>query len=259
MDYKLRHKIWKRDNSTCQMCNKELFEVVDLYQETLDEFASINEIPWNPPKYKPKRQLPFIPLESEIDSLIARAGKKLATSLQLIKETGMRIGEACKLKWINVDLQRNTITVNDPEKGSNPRMFKVSCKLAAMINNLPRKYDHIFGKQKPRSIAAHLGIVRKRLAIKLQNPRLNHIHFHTLRHWKATVEYHKTRNLLHVMQMLGHRDIKSTLIYTHLIEFEGDEYHSAVAKTTEEAKELIETGFEFVCTHQDLLLFRKRK
>ena len=27
----------------------------------------------------------------------------------------------------------------------------------------------------------------------------------------------------------------------------------------EEAKELIETGFEYVCTHQDLLLFRKRK
>ena len=98
-----------------------------------------------------------------------------------------------------------------------------------------------------------------RLAKKLQNPRLNHIHFHTLRHWKATMEYHKTRDLLHVMQMLGHTDIKNTLIYTHLIEIEGDEYHSAVAKTTEEAKELIKTGFEYVCTHQDLLLFRKRK
>ena len=222
-------------------------------------FASLNQIPWKPPKYKPKRQLPFIPLENEIDSLIARAGKKLATSLQLVKETGMRIGEACKLKWINVDLERNTITVNDPEKGSNPRMFKVSCKLSAMLNNLPRKNDYVFGKQKPRSIAVHLRIVRMRLAKKLQNPRLNHIHFHTLRHWKATVEYHKTRDLLHVMQMLGHRDIKNILIYTHLIEFEGDEFHSAVAKTTEEAKELIETGFEYVCTHQDLLLFRKRK
>ena len=54
-------------------------------------FAAINEIPWNPPIYKPKRQLPFNPLESEIDSLIARAGKKVATSLQLVKETGMRI------------------------------------------------------------------------------------------------------------------------------------------------------------------------
>jgi hypothetical protein len=45
MDYKLRNKIWKRDNSTCQMCNKKLFEVVDLNQEAIDELASIRKIP----------------------------------------------------------------------------------------------------------------------------------------------------------------------------------------------------------------------
>ena len=73
------------------------------------------------------------------------------------------------------------------------------------------------------------------------------------------MEYHKTRDILHVMQMLGHKDIKNTLICTHLIEFEGEEYHSAVAKTTEEAKSLIEEGFEYICTHQESLLFRKRK
>ena len=74
------------------------------------------------------------------------------------------------------------------------------------------------------------------------------------------MEYHKTRNLVYVMQMLGHRDIKNTMIYTHLIDLENDdEYHSAVAKTTDEAKNLIESGFEYICSHQDLMLFRKRK
>ena len=57
---------------------------------------------------------------------------------------------------------------------------------------------------------------------------------------------------------LGHRDTKNTLIHTHLIDFEGDEYHSAVAKTTEEERNLIETGFEYVCTNHDIILFRKR-
>ena len=118
-------------------------------------------------------------------------------------------------------------------------MFKVSCKLSAMINNLPRKNGYIFGKLKQKSIVGHRRILRMRPAKKLQNPRLTYIHFHTLRHWKATIEYHKTRDLLHVMQMLGHRDVKNTLIYTHLIEFKGNDFHSAVAKTTEEAKELI--------------------
>lgn len=94
---------------------------------------------------------------------------------------------------------------------------------------------------------------------KLANPRIMQIHFHTLRHWKATMEYQKTKNILHVMDMLGHRNIESTLVYTHLISFEGDEYHSAVAKSVEEARKLLETGFEYVCQKDDSMLFRKRK
>lgn len=61
------------------------------------------------------------------------------------------------------------------------------------------------------------------------------------------------------MEMLGHRNVKTTLIYTQLITFESDEYHSAAAKSVEEARKLIEAGFEYVCTHDDMMLFRKRK
>jgi len=222
-------------------------------------FASINDIRWDPPKYAPKRTLPFLPLESEIDALISAGGRKLATTLQLVKETGMRIGEACKLKWIDVDLEHNTVTVNDPEKGSNPRMLKISSKLAAMLNVLPKNNERVFGKQNPKNVAGHLRWLRKRLAKKLQNPRLNQIHFHTLRHWKASTEYHRTRDIIHVKEMLGHKAIQSTLIYTHLITFESDEYHSAAARDIEEARSLIEAGFEYVCTHQDTMVFRKRK
>jgi hypothetical protein len=45
----------------------------------------------------------------------------------------------------------------------------------------------------------------------------------------------------------------------HLITFESDEYPSAVAKTVDEAKSLIEAGFEYVTTYDDKMLFRKRK
>jgi len=30
--------------------------------------------------------------------------------------------------------------------------------------------------------------------------RLSTHHFHTLRHWKATIEYHKTKNVVHIMK-----------------------------------------------------------
>ncbi|MGD0978956.1 MAG: tyrosine-type recombinase/integrase [Candidatus Bathyarchaeia archaeon] len=101
---------------------------------------------------------------------------------------------------------------------------------------------------------------RKTLARKLQNERLLQITFHTFRHWKATMEYHKTRDILHVMQLLDHRSIASTLVYTQLVEWETSEYHLATAKTTEEAKQLLESGFEYVCTTPEcIMLFRKRK
>ena len=73
------------------------------------------------------------------------------------------------------------------------------------------------------------------------------------------MEYHKTKDILYVMRLLGHRNIKNTLIYTQLIEFENDEFVCKVAKTVQEASDLIENGFEFICAFEDAKLFRKRK
>jgi hypothetical protein len=72
------------------------------------------------------------------------------------------------------------------------------------------------------------------------------------------MEYHKTRDILHVMNLLGHRNIESTLVYTQLISFESDEFHSAVAKTVDEARKLLEGGFDYVCQKDDIMLTAKR-
>jgi len=61
------------------------------------------------------------------------------------------------------------------------------------------------------------------------------------------------------MKMLGHRNINNTLLYTQLVNFESDDFHSAVAEDTEEARNLIEAGFDYVCTYENTMLFRKRK
>ena len=179
--------------------------------------------------------------------------------LQLLKETGMRIGEALALRWIDVDLERYVVLVNNPEKSGNPRALKISGKLVTMINKLPKTNEKLFGKMIPKTAGSSLIKLRKRISEKLQNTRIRRIHFHALRHWKATMEYHKTKDILRVMKMLGHRNIQTTLIYTQLVSFEGDDFHSATAETVEEAKKLVEAGFEYVCTHSDTMLFRKRK
>ncbi len=74
------------------------------------------------------------------------------------------------------------------------------------------------------------------------------------------MEYHRTKDILHVMRLLGHKSIANTLIYTQLVEFEDDDkYCTAVADNVEQARPLLETGFEFVCSHNGQMLFRKRK
>ena len=229
--------------------------------QAYSKFAKLNGIEWTAPKYRRARKKPFIPLEKELDALIASCGKKTATTLQLLKETAMRIGEALRLDWIDVDSERNCVTVNDPEKNGTSRQIEVSNKLLAMLNRLPKKNNKVFGGITAKGASSNFYLQRKKAAFKLQNPRLKRITFHTFRHWKATMEYHKTKDILHVMRLLGHRDINTTLIYTHLVSFKSDEYHVATAKTKKEKTQLLSEGwkFEFQDRTDGLIYFAKRK
>jgi integrase len=72
----------------------------------------------------------------------------------------------------------------------------------------------IFGLYSLNGFAASYYKQRKKIALKLQNPRIQQITFHTFRHWKGRTEYRRTKDILYVMRLLGHRNIKNTLIYT---------------------------------------------
>jgi hypothetical protein len=61
------------------------------------------------------------------------------------------------------------------------------------------------------------------------------------------------------MQLLGHRSIKNTLVYTHLVSFEGDEFICKIARSVDEATALVESGFDYVSEIDGVQLFRKRK
>jgi integrase len=226
----------------------------------LNRFYKWKGINWTPPRYRRIEKLPFIPLETEVDQLIAgTVNVRICCFLQLLKETGIRPGEAWQLQW--VDLNGNILTVT-PEKNSNPRQFKINDKLAAMLNVLPRKSDYIFRPTKESELRHFRRVYiqqRRSPPTKLQNPRIMKIAFKTLRHFKATMEYHKTKDILHVMQLLGHKNIRNTLVYTHLVNFESDDYVCKVAKAVGEAKALVEDGFDYVCDVEGHEIFRKRK
>jgi integrase len=118
----------------------------------------------------------------------------------------------------------------------------------------------IFGNSQLSQFRQNFMTQRKRASSKLQNPRLQKISFHILRHFYGTMLYHRTKDILYVKEKLGHRNINSTLIYTQLVCFDKDDYTSKTAKTTKEASQLVEAGFKYVCTTpESVMLFRKRK
>jgi len=219
------------------------------------------KLPWDPPEYIAEAEIPFIPTEQELDQLIAGCGKKTATYLQLMKETGARAGEISKLTWTDVDFQQRVVRIK-PEKGSLPRMLPLSLKAIDMLNNIPKNSDRIF--LFADDMRSCFYVQRKRIARKLGNPRLLQISFHTFRHWKGTMEYHKTKDIFYVKELLGHKSIQSTQVYIHIerglfLNAPPDDYHVKVAKTQEEITQLLETGFEYVLQKDGLAFFRKRK
>lgn len=174
----------------------------------------------------------------------------------------MRSGEGNNLKLTDIDFERGAVRIT-PEKHSKPRIIRISAKSMAMIQNLPKTSEKVFGDSTANTKRNCLIHTRKVLARKLNNPRLLQIHFHTLRHWKATMLYHQTKDILHVKEFLGHRRIDNTLKYVQLeqvlFDKDADSFTCRVAETPEQIRQLIEAGFEHVTERDNLVYFRKRK
>ena len=229
--------------------------------DAYDRYAKYNGIIWNKPLIKRSSQPPYIPTEEEITILTTDAGKKYSLILSILRDNGMRPIELerAKLKWF--DLNRGLVNVETAKYGE-ARTLKLKTQTFAMPKEYLGKHDfrlndNIFPKE--RIMRTAFQRIRQRTAEKLQKPELLKISMYSFRHYFATLLYHKTKDILHVKQQLGHKRLENTLIYTQLINFEEDKYHVRTAKTIEEACKLIEAGFEFVTEMEGIKLFRKRK
>jgi integrase len=216
---------------------------------------------WNRPRYKQEDAIPFIPTEEELNQLIAGCGKTVGTFLQGLKDTGADPGEMAKLRWIDVNEESKTVNIT-PVKNHDARVLNVSEEFVRRLGTLPRKAERIFNYE---GVRTSFECARRNVARKLGNPRIKAISFTTFRHWKGTMEYHRTHDILHVKSLLGHKNIQNTMVYINLekavFASRDDEFHVHVAKSTDEACKLIQVGFEYVTGEYDDggKIFRKRK
>jgi integrase/recombinase XerD len=137
--------------------------------------------------------------------------------LSLIYSAGLRVGEAITLKLTDIDADRGVIHIR-AAKGDKDRVVTLSYKLLQLLRVYAQKYRpkiYVFngpggGMYSVSSIRAIL----KRARIKA-NIRKS-IRVHTLRHSFATHMLEKGVDLRYIQEMLGHQDIKTTMIYTRV-------------------------------------------
>lgn len=80
----------------------------------------------------------FIPLETELDTIISNACSKMHAFLRVLKETAVRPIEAWRLKWLDIDVANRNLTIT-PAKYSKARKQRVSEQTLNLLFSLPRK------------------------------------------------------------------------------------------------------------------------
>jgi integrase len=231
-----------------------------LLTNAYDYYVQYSGLTWVKPKFVKESKPIFVPLELELDLLISRATLKLSVFLELLKGTGADSGEGWKLRWVDINTENKTVNIT-PTKNHNARTLPISSHLLSRLLTLQRASEKVFSGNNLDLNDFRTGYIKMRndLSIKLQKPRIHHIAFRSFRHWKATHEYWKTKDILHVKWLLGHKRIENTLVYTHLVHFENEDYVCEAAKTVQEATALIESGFDYVTEFNGVKLFRKPK
>ncbi|OQY70297.1 MAG: hypothetical protein B6D44_16105 [Ignavibacteriales bacterium UTCHB2] len=138
--------------------------------------------------------------------------------------TGLRLGEILNMKWNWIDFSQDVITVKNSDefktKTKRERIIPIHPKVKTILkrllplckqksNNLV--FYHIVG------IKLNEGYISKCFKKAVRSAKLDDkIHFHSLRHSFASALVQRSVSLYAVKELLGHENIKTTQIYSHL-------------------------------------------
>ncbi|MET0255075.1 MAG: tyrosine recombinase XerC [Luteibacter sp.] len=170
---------------------------------------------------KVRRKLPMVLDADEAKELVETSlGGSLAprdtAMMELFYSSGLRLSELCGLHWGDLDLEDGQVRVLG--KGSKTRILPVGRfaiaalrALAALGGAEPDK--PVFKGRGGAPIGARA--IQLRLA-RLSSGQAKRVHPHMLRHTFASHMLESSGDLRSVQELLGHADIATTQIYTHL-------------------------------------------
>lgn len=123
--------------------------------------------------------------------------------------TGLRVSDLKKLTASDI---ANEYLLIEMHKGKKPVRIPINGPARKLANQV--NWNLRYSEQKMRD---ELYIVRELCHLKKK------VSFHIGRHTFATNYYRKTKDLLMLQQLLGHSNIRETMIYTHIVDLEDDE------------------------------------
>jgi len=161
-------------------------------------------------KAKGERKPKPLPIEVAKDEYVALLKVTKAmhhkVAFMLAFESGLRISEVVNLKKADVSPGLNQIRVN-MGKNSKDRIVNLPISWKEhLINYIPIKCQQ-------RALQKAFIKSCEETGLKAKKPK---IHFHSLRHGFATESLRSGVDLYTISKLLGHEDISTTTIYTHL-------------------------------------------
>lgn len=172
-----------------------------------------------------QKKLPKTLDADQINTLLAKnpeddLGIRDIAMFELLYSSGLRLKELCASNTNSIDLETGLVEVTG--KGDKTRILPVgSVALAAL-----HKWLSIRDNYNPKDDALFIGIRGSRLGARAIQARLkkfangadisSHIHPHMLRHSFASHLLESSGDLRAVQELLGHSNISTTQVYTHL-------------------------------------------
>ena len=165
-----------------------------------------------------ERKLPVVLSKSEVTAILNCTNNcKHRAILALIYSSGLRIGELRSLKKEDIDSNRMLIHVRQA-KGKKDRYTILSHKVLDLLRSYYLKYrpkDFLFEGQKGGPYSAESAGQFLKRAVK-KSKVTKSVTLHTLRHSFATQLLEDGIGIAHIQKLLGHSNMSTTLIYTHI-------------------------------------------
>ncbi len=152
------------------------------------------------------RRLTPIEKERLLSESLKTGSHLLHLAILIALNTAMRQAEILKLKWDDIDFERNQITVRDTKNGAN-RVIVLSSVLRGELVNTLQTHETLF-----TITASGLQQAFRRLTTRLQ---ISNLRFHDLRHEAISSFFEMGLSVPEVQLMSGHRTLDQLMRYSH--------------------------------------------